>query len=235
MTRVEVNSLRWLRLLGAGALAAAAAVTAPTATAPVAGAAPCPDVEVVFARGTFEPAGVGGVGQGFVDALRGRVGDRSMTVYPVNYPASTDFPTAAQGVIDASNHVQATAANCPDTKIVLGGFSQGAAVAGYVTSDSVPENFTLPDGIDGPMPAGVADHVAAVALFGEPSPAFLRQIDAPPITIGSRYAPKTINLCIDTDPICSPSGNDGGTHGLYAANGMTGQAADFVVERLNRR
>lgn len=235
MDGVDVNSFRWVRLLGAGALAAAAAMTAPSAAVPAANAAPCPDVEVVFARGTFEPAGVGGVGQGFVDALRGRIGDKSMTVYPVNYPASTDFPTAAQGVLDASNHLQATAANCPETKMVLGGFSQGAAVAGYVTSDSVPENFTLPDGLSGPMPADVADHVAAVALFGEPSPAFLDRIDAPPITIGSRYEPKTINMCIDTDPICSPTGNDGGTHGLYAANGMTGQAADFVVQRLNRR
>lgn len=33
-------------------------------------ARPCPDVEVVFARGTNEPPGVGGVGQAFVDSLR---------------------------------------------------------------------------------------------------------------------------------------------------------------------
>ena len=38
---------------------------------PGASADPCPDVEVVFARGTFEPPGVGDTGQAFVDALRG--------------------------------------------------------------------------------------------------------------------------------------------------------------------
>ncbi|MCV7317488.1 cutinase family protein [Mycolicibacillus parakoreensis] len=228
------NSLTvWARLWAALAVTGGAALSVPAVT-PVAGAEPCPDVDVVFARGTFEPPGAGGVGQDFVDTLRGRLGDKSVDVYPVNYPASTDFPTAAQGVIDASNHIQNRVNACPDTKMVLGGFSQGAAVMGYVTADKIPDDFTPPDGITGPMPPEVADHVAAVALFGEPSQDFLNQIDAPPINIGSRYAPKTINLCIDTDPICSPTGNDGGSHGLYAANGMTGRAADFVAQRLNR-
>lgn len=222
------------RLVGALAVATATMGVAPGAI-PVASAESCPDVDVVFARGTLEPLGVGGVGTGFVDSLRGRVTDKSVTVYPVNYPASTDFPTAADGVIDASKHVQRMASDCPDTKMVLGGFSQGAAVVGYVTADQVPDGFTLPAGISGPMPPEVADHVAAVALFGEPSPSFLDEIGAPPIAIGSRYAPKTINLCIDTDPICSPAGSDGGSHGLYAMNGMTTRAATFVADRLNGR
>jgi cutinase len=85
---------------------------------------------LVFARGTFEPPGVGGTGEAFVDSLRSKIGGKSMEVYPVDYPASLDFQTAADGVIDASNKVQAVAASCPNTKIVLGGFSQGAAVAG---------------------------------------------------------------------------------------------------------
>jgi cutinase len=33
----------------------------------------CPMVEVVFARGTFEPAGVGATGQAFIDALTARL------------------------------------------------------------------------------------------------------------------------------------------------------------------
>ena len=55
-----------------------------------------------------------------------------------------DFATAADGVIDASNEVKNIAATCPHTKMVLGGYSQGAAVIGYVTADSVPPGFTLP-------------------------------------------------------------------------------------------
>ncbi|WP_156763966.1 cutinase family protein, partial [Mycobacterium sp. 852002-50816_SCH5313054-b] len=56
-------------------------------------AAECPDVQVVFARGTGEPPGVGGTGQAFVDDLRSRVGGKSLDVYPVNYPASNDWET----------------------------------------------------------------------------------------------------------------------------------------------
>ena len=63
---------------------------------PSASAQPCPDVEVVFARGTGEPPGVGGVGQAFVDALRSKVGGKSVDVYPVNYPASSDFANGIQ-------------------------------------------------------------------------------------------------------------------------------------------
>jgi len=51
---------------------------------PSASAQPCPDVEVVFARGTGEPPGVGGIGQAFVDAMRSQAGAKSVDVYPVN-------------------------------------------------------------------------------------------------------------------------------------------------------
>src|ERR1700741_1402635 len=118
------------KIFGAAALAASACAGG-AVSVPVASADPCPDVEVVFARGTFEAPGVGGIGQSFVDAVRSKATGKSVSVYPVNYPASTDFPTAVQGIRDAANHIEATAASCPNTRIVLGGFSQGAAVAGF--------------------------------------------------------------------------------------------------------
>jgi cutinase len=226
-------------LIGSRVFAASAVITAavfsPFIAVPAASAAPCPDVELVFARGTFEPAGVGGTGQAFADSLRAKLGDKSLDVYPVNYPASLDFQTAADGVIDASNKVQATAAECPNTKIVLGGFSQGAAVAGYLTADSVPDSFQMPAGLTGPMPPTVADRVAAVALFGKPSSGFLQMIanTAPPITVGHLYAAKTADLCIPDDPVCSPAGGDSNAHNLYPANGLTDQAADFVVQKVS--
>jgi cutinase len=222
------------RLFGA-AVMTTSALLSPTIGIPSASAAPCPDVEVVFARGTFEPPGIGTTGQAFVDALRAQVGGKSLDVYPVNYPASLDFATAADGVLDASNKIRDIAATCPNTKMVLGGYSQGAAVVAYTTEDAVPNGFTLPAGITGPMPPGVADHVAAVALFGKPSSGFLQQIytGAPPITEGRLYSGKTTDLCIPEDPICSPAGNDNGAHTLYAVNGMAGQAADFAARRLS--
>jgi cutinase len=220
------------------ALAAAlTAVVHPFVYAPTASAAePCPDVQVVYARGTFEPPGVGFTGQAFVDALRGRLPDKSVDVYPVNYPASLDFARAADGVIDATNKVQDVAAKCPDTKMVLSGYSQGAAVIAYITTDTVPADYKLPPGITGPMPAAIANHVAAVTLFGKPSTGFMNIIDrtAPPITIGSEYAGKALDLCIPADPICSPNGGDGALHNLYAVNGMVDQAATFATDHLQK-
>jgi cutinase len=213
------------------------------AAIPAASAQPCPDVDVVFARGTGEPAGVGGVGQAFVDALRPLVGSRSFDVYPVNYEASSNFSDSIQlaesvvdGIKDAGDHIESTAAHCPNTRIVLGGYSQGAAVAGFVTSASVPAGVPaeyvafLPK----PMPPEVANHVAAVTLFGKPSTQWLQNYGAPTITIGPLYAPKTIDLCAPNDSICD--GEAGGAptlaHAQYPVNGMVGQAADFAASHL---
>lgn len=214
------------------ALLVAVAATVPLAPGgAAASAAPCPDVEVTFARGTTEAPGVGGIGQAFVDLVRSAVSPRTVGVYAVNYPASTDFPTAADGIIDAGNHLRAMAATCPDTRLVLGGYSQGAAVAGYVTEAAIPPGFTPPAGISGPLPTDIARHVVAVALFGKPSSAFLDSIDAPPIVIGPLYADRTIDLCEAGDPICS-NGDNGAAHGLYAVNGMVNQAAAYVAARV---
>jgi cutinase len=155
-------------------------------------------------------------------------------VYGVNYPASLDFGRAVDGIADATNKIQSIAAECPDTKIVLGGYSQGAAVAGYSTSSSVPAGFVLPVGLTGPMPASVASHVSAVVLFGTPNNWVLGVADrsAPPIAIGDLYAGKTLQLCAVGDPICYPGGLDRSAHSSYKSNGMAVQAADFVAGRL---
>lgn len=215
--------------------AAALVMLGPPAGIPSASAAPCADIEVVFARGTFEPAGIGATGEAFVEALRSRAGGRSVDAYAVNYPATLQFSTAADGVIDAGNRVRDIAANCPNTQMVLGGFSQGAAVIGYITEDVVPAGFALPQGLTGPMAPEMADHVAAVALFGKPSNGFLNTINAaaPPVTVGPLYAGKAIELCIGTDPVCSPGGGDMGSHSAYATNGMATQAADFAAGLLS--
>ena len=47
-----------------------------------------------------------GIGDAFVESLRGKVGGRSVGAYAVNYPASYDFLAAAGGANDASGHIQ---------------------------------------------------------------------------------------------------------------------------------
>lgn len=209
---------------------ATASVWAPLgASLPSAGAQPCPDVEVVFARGTTEDPGLGPTGQAFVDAFRARMGAKSIGVYPVDYPATIDFPTAMDGIRDASAHVESTAANCPNTKMVLGGFSQGAAVMGFVTANVIPDG--APEGVPNPMPPNMADHVAAVALFGKPNARFMRAISQPQVDVGPMYAAKTIDLCVPDDFVCS-SGRDFNAHTEYAETGMVDQAATFAADRV---
>ncbi|SON58545.1 putative cutinase [Mycobacterium simulans] len=189
----------------------------------------CADVEVVFARGTGEPPGVGETGEAFVNSLRSKIGPKSMVVYAVDYPATTDFPTAIDGVNNAGMHIEQTAANCPKTKMVLGGFSQGAAVMGYVTSAAIPDG--APEDAPRPMPAEVADHVAAITLFGTPSAQFINSIGAPPLIIGPLYAAKTTQLCSAGDPVCS-NGGDWAAHNAYTDDGMVEEAATFAASRL---
>ena len=237
MNGIKTDQFRYVCALLFVALLIAVALLLSPRGVPRAGADEgCPDVEVIFARGTFEPPGVGGIGQAFADALRAQpqLAGKSVDVYAVNYPASLNFSTAADGVIDASNRVRDTAARCPNTKMVLGGYSQGAAVAGYVTADKIPDGYVAPDGITGPMAPAIANHVAAVALFGKPSNGFLNTIDrtAPPITVGNLYAAKTIDECVPEDPICSPTGGDNGAHQAYAFNGMTAAAAGFAADKV---
>jgi hypothetical protein len=112
------------------------------------------------------------------------------------------------------------AANCPNTRMVVGGYSQGAALTGDMTSAGVS-----PD---------AANHVAAVALFGKPSVNWLRTFGAPPVGIGPDFAGKTIDLCAPGDSICdgAPGGPPNAAHGAYPFNGMVGQAADFAAGHL---
>ena len=213
----------WTAGLVGTALVAAWAALNPVAGIPVASADPCPDIEVVFARGTGAPPGIGNVGQAFVDSLRGRVGGRSIGVYAVNYPASLDFGNSTvAGANDASAHVQQTVATCPNTRIVLAGMSQGADVIDLITDVQGPAW-----GVPTPMPPQVADHVAAVAVFGNPS----RRAAGPLTDTSPLYGAKAIDLCMPGDPVCSEGGNLM-AHTLYVQSGAVDQAAAFVAGRL---
>ncbi len=211
--------MKAFRILATGTVAAALLISPSPSTMATASADGCPDVEVVFARGTSEPPGLGRVGEGLVNSLRGQT-SRSVGAYAVNYPASYDFGRAADGANDASGHIMWMVENCPGTRLVLGGYSQGAAIIDIVAAAPVP-GF----GFTAPLPPEAADHVAAIAVFGNPSSKI-----GQPLTNSPVYGFKTIDLCTDGDPICSP-GRLFSAHSGYTP-GMTNQAASFVAGLL---
>jgi len=217
-------------LLVVAVLLAAAGLIAPTAMPGATGVLPsasaaCPAVEVVFARGRTEPAGTGILGNAFVGALRSKT-DKNVGVYAVRYPADNQIDVGAN---DMSAHIQSMVNSCPDTRLVLGGYSLGAAVADVVLA--VPFDFF---GFTNPLPPGADGHIAAVALFGNGA-AWV----GPITNFNPLYNDRTIELCHGADPICNPADpetweNNWPDHlaNAYLSAGMVNQAADFVAGKL---
>nr|WP_308289979.1 cutinase family protein [Mycolicibacterium sp. PAM1] len=228
------------RFVGRMAVASVLAIAALPVIVPTAGSQSCPDIDVVFARGTAESPGVGGVGQRFVDSLRAQAFPRTVGVHGVNYPASDNFTggtvfklNIVEGVRDEANHVRGVVSVCPNTKLVLGGYSQGAVVTALATSGVVPTGIAR-GAAPLPLPAGVADNVAAVVLFGTPAGWSATKYGAADIDVGPAYASKALEFCAPGDAVCSGTvpTQDHGPHQQYGVNGMADRAATFAMGRL---
>lgn len=188
--------------------------------------ASCPQVQVVFARGRNESPGPGQLGNAFISDLQSKVGNRSFSSYAVKYPADTQVDVGAN---DMSHHIQDMANNCPDTRLVLGGYSLGAAVTDVVLAAPIGAF-----GFDSPLPPGMDQHIAAVALFGNGS-----QWVGPITNFNPTYNDRTIDLCHGSDPICNPADPNTWKEnwpqhlaGAYIDAGMVNQAADFAASKL---
>lgn len=209
-----------------GMVFAALITAASTVAAPAAVAAPrCTDIGVIFARGTDEPAGIGDVGQAFVKTLQPMVRGASLTSYPVQYPASWDFWKAAAGATDMSRQTQILATQCPETKIVLGGYSQGAAVVDVVATSPVAGL-----GYNAPLPAAVVPHIASIVVFGNPS----ARIGQPLTRMSPVFGSRTADLCNTNDPVCS-LGRDFNAHVNYPRSGLVQLAAKWVTKHVQAR
>jgi len=205
----------------AAALSAAALTVA--GPAPVAAAQGCSDVELIFARGTSEPGGIGRVGQALADQLRPLLGGRTLSTYGVNYPATYDFLTAAEGANDVTARIASVSAQCPSTRFVLGGYSQGAAVMDMLAGVPPLGNKVGDIGSAPPLPGGYNNKVAAVAVFGNPSTKF-----GIPLSARGLFAGKSIDACSDGDPICS-DGRNPFAHTHYESSPFVTQAATYAA------
>ena len=195
--------------------------------APVASAAPCSDVELIFARGTREPPGIGRVGFALAESLRPQLGGRTLSTYGINYPATYDFFRAADGAFDATGRIAWLADNCPNTRVVLGGYSQGAAIVSMLAGlppvgDRIGDIGSAP-----PLPGNLTGNVAAMAVFGNAGAKFGHPLTA----AGGPLAGRGIDLCADGDPICS-RGRNPFAHTKYESSMYVPQAAGFIAGRV---
>ena len=79
-------------------------------------------------------------------------------------------------------------------------------------------------GFTAPLPPNAPDHVAAIAVFGNPSAKLGLPLTASPV-----YGSRAIDLCNANDPVCT-DGDSVDAHRAY--EGAANDAANFVAGLL---
>lgn len=202
--------------------ALAVLTTLTTAATGAAAATTCPDVELVFARGTGEVPGLGIVGRPLERALAAELPDRTVVATAVDYAALSSQASAGPGSADMVAKVRSRAAACPQTQFVLGGYSQGATVTdlalgirtGVTTGTALTEDL--------------APRVAAVVVYGNPLGLTRRTI----AQAAPAFATRAVEFCNAGDPVCEPGGGRFTAHVTYATNGTVLEGARFAAGRL---
>lgn len=165
-----------LAVTAAGGLALTG-LTATSANAVAASGSGCAQVAIITARASTESPG-----EGITGALVTQiVDDSSQTVSreSVNYPATlTNYAnSAADGVSNATSELEQEVSSCPNAKVVLLGYSQGAEVVTDVLGGG--GGGTL-GATTAPVASNVASHVVAVVTFGDP-----RHVTGQPFNLGT--------------------------------------------------
>ena len=172
------------RLLGVAAVTTGALLAAPI---PSAAAEPCPDVEVVFARGTFEPPGLGGIGQSFVDAVRVAGGGQVGIGLSGQLPRQYRLPYRCRGHQGCGQSHRGDGGRLSRhedrARRILPGRGRrrlrhvGGRTERRRTRRTCPIRCR----------PTIANHVAAVVLFGSRRRKFMELIGTPPVEIGDLY------------------------------------------------
>jgi acetylxylan esterase len=143
----------------------------------------CPNVHVFGARETTVPQGFGSSGPVIDMILAANPGATKEQIF---YPATggdTYGTSARAGVLAVTNQVTNFSNQCPETQIVLVGYSQGAqimddAMCGGGEPDEQILNTTAP------ISATIATRVKAIILMGDP-----RHTPGAPYNVGNSTEP----------------------------------------------
>ncbi|KAI8937486.1 hypothetical protein NX059_005204 [Plenodomus lindquistii] len=167
----------------------------------------CTDMTVIFARGTGEMGNVGSVsGPPMFKALRSSLGADRVTVQGVDYPASYggNMNQGGDGGKIMADLVATALSQCPDTKIIVSGYSQG----GMVVHNAFKNGLS-------------ASKVSGAVLFGDP---LKRQ------PVGDLPANKIKQFCGPSDTICGGGGDGGATGGHISYGSSANAAATFAIQ-----
>lgn len=169
----------------------------------------CPDVAVLFARGTNEPGNMGFLaGPPFVTALQHYTNGSEVAIQGLDYPASIlelkagGSPVGAELMAALAN---ATRESCPDAKVVLAGYSQGAQVVRKAC---------------GFLGNATASQLNSVVLFGDPGNG---------TAVPGVSADRVFTACHDGDRICQGGSAVLPQHLNYSGDAPA--AALFVMQK----
>ncbi|HEX6355426.1 cutinase family protein [Actinophytocola sp.] len=233
------KSLGLLAVAAASGLATVAIVASNQASATARGA-DCADVHVITARGSTEAPGEGSTGALVTQIVN--TSDQTLSRAAVDYPATlTNYAnSSAQGVSALTTQLTNQVRECPDQKIVLAGFSQGAHVVldvlggggGGVLGTATP-----------PISSSIARHVTAVTTFGDP-----RHVVDQPFEVGTStrdglfprsadqlrtlagFADRIQAFCDSGDTFCD-RGLNIAVHSTYLRRRQD-DAATFVLDKI---
>jgi acetylxylan esterase len=211
---------------GAGAAAGAAA-----------DASGCADVHIIATRASTEQPGAGIIGS-LVNAVKS-ASSQSVSTDTTDYPATLQNYTnsEAQGVTALKQLVESQVQQCPNQKLVLMGYSQGA----QVSADVLAGGGGRLGGGSAPIGADAADNVAAVILMGDPSFVPGESFNAGTSTRAGlfprsgaqsldAFADRTQSYCDTGDTFCA-SGNSVQVHLSYTRK-YNGDAEEFVLAKI---
>ncbi|KAF2429334.1 cutinase, partial [Tothia fuscella] len=177
----------------------------------------CKGVMLIFARGTTEGGNIGHiVASPLVRALK--AGIKDLGVQGVKYPAgvATNMgPGGADqgGVAEAKRLLEMSASKCPNTIIIGGGYSQGAAVMHGAAKALAPN---------------VVAKIAGIALFGD------TQNKQSGGHIKGLPVEKSKVFCASGDGVCSGALMVNAAHMSYASGGgKLKEGADWLIARVN--
>ncbi|KAF1997688.1 carbohydrate esterase family 5 protein [Amniculicola lignicola CBS 123094] len=174
----------------------------------------CRDIIFAFARGSTEGGNMGTiVGPQTSDGLKANFGNGNVATEGIDYAAAL-APNALPGGTDAKSKALMqevlldASAQCPDSVIVAGGYSQGAAICHRAIED---------------LPTAVKDQIAGVILYGDTQ----KQQDNNQIPNFPKD--KVMIICQPGDLVCV------GTLTITAAHLTYGRRADDGVDFLTEK
>ncbi|KAF2131840.1 carbohydrate esterase family 5 protein [Dothidotthia symphoricarpi CBS 119687] len=162
---------------------------------------------VIFARGTGEMGNVGSVaGPPMFKVLREKLGATRVTVQGVEYPADAggNASMGGTGGTVMAQLVATALSQCPSTKIILSGYSQGGMVVHNAFSKGVK-----------------GAQVAGAVVFGDP---FKTQ------AMGDLPASQVQEFCGTSDFVCGGGGQGGATGSHISYGSSATAAADFAIK-----